>query len=764
MKKRIALLLAVVMILSMVPMMSFAASGNTKTIITSVPRLADDYNSETRTGNVRTYSPATYLVIEEDNFSTGAVSFQLRIEGAKWSGSSAYGSSAVNPGGSVTNSVYNYDNLVGSGKNLNISNLVDFEVTSRTDRVLDIQLGEGISTANGKFAIPLFFEVTGAGTVKVTVDADTGVTSGTFTVANATKGATITTVDDVVTFAEEGKLETIRIEETSAGALGKGEHTIKLRLPNNFEWVTTNVEDNVKFIGGLDKNATFVKTNSYAGERDLDITIKVDKATSTRGSILISGLRVLASSNAKEGDVELRVSGGDVSTETIVVAKYSDFDVTVKADGEPKQLISGRFEAFTGKNVADLENNKEAFDDEAHELQTLVIKETTPGALLGNRRTKIEFPSWVKILGVDVDATDATVNLHGIDDNASGTIIFDAKKRGDSEIELTINPDSVNDEAEVELTFFVSIKADAEGDIVAEVSGRSGAEGKVVLGEARRPVEVEVKGQTTILDIGKKAQPIPDIIVSEIEGEDLMAGNLVLNLSGGAVWNDFKVEVIEGDLELDKDNIKDSGSNLTIPIKNSGVSTKASSIKVSGITVDVDRTIADGNVNVRVRGTSARKNHLPELDSRSTELDAGYFDQNNVVSVKVGEVLAGGVGAVPRDAVSLTIGQIPEGGDAAPYVKNNRTYAPVSAVAQALGVAKNNIIWNDQARTVTILGDKTVQMTIGSTTLLVNGTPVAMDVAPEITSSRTFLPIAWLAKALDVEYSWDAATQTVTFY
>ncbi|WP_205684276.1 copper amine oxidase N-terminal domain-containing protein [Clostridium formicaceticum] len=724
-----------------------------------MPRLADDYNSEGKTKG--TFTPATYLVIERDNFDTSSnISFQLRIDGAKWSGSAAYGGDNKNEGGSVTSSVYNYSGFVGTGKALNIpeGDLAQFEVVSRTDRVLDITLIDAIDDSTS-FAIPLFFEVNGSGTVQVTVDADTGVTSGTFTVANATKGATVTTVDDIVTFAEEGTLETIRIEETSAAALSKKDHVIKLRLPNNFEWVNSDVKNNVQFIGGLD--AEVVSVNSYVGERDLDITIKVKSASSTRGAILISDLKVLAGTNAREGDVELRVSGGDVTTETITVAKYSDFDVIVKADGEPEELISGRFEGYNGKDADELDHA--AFDDEAHELQTLIIEEATNGALLGNRRTRIEFPSWVKILGVDVDADDADVTLHGIDENEMEGPIFGYKDRGESYLELTINPDSgATVEAKVELTFYVSIKADAEGDIVAEVSGRSGAEGEVVLGTARRAVEMEIEGKTTIVDIGKKAQAIPDIIISEIEGEDLMEGDLVLNLSNGAVWNDYKVEVIEGDLEID--DVDDKDSNLIITIKKSGVSTKASTIKISNASIDVDRTIPDGAVNVRVRGTSARKNHLPGSESKSTELDAGYFDQNNVVSAKVADVLAGGESAVGRDAVTLTIGEIPAGGDAAPYISNNRTYAPVSAVAQSLGIAKNNIIWNEANRTVTIMGNKTVQMTIGSTTLLVNGTPVVMDVAPEITSSRTFLPIAWLAKALDVEYSWDAATQTVTFY
>lgn len=751
MKRKIALLLAVVMVLSMIPMMSFAASGNTETIVKGgVPRVPDDY--ESTIGDAQ-----NSIIIREDNFEVEAseakpVNFQLRIDNAKWS--KEYTKAGV------TGDVYS-------------------EVTSRTDKVLDIKITKSISkdSANKyEFELPLYFEVNGEGPVQVTVDPlDSGITGGTFTVANAAGGATITTIDDIATFSERGKLDPIRIEETSMAALGAKTHAAKFRLPSNFEWTGNESDIEVEFINGftnkVDKNADGsykYEISDFEGERDLVIEFTLNSPSTSRGAILVKGLQIYATNSAKEGDVEVSVSaskGGDITSETIKVAKYSDFDITVEADGEPVELISGRFE--------------DSLDDEAHELQTLIIEEEVEGALLPNRRTRVDFPSWVKVLGVDVDTTDVeTFTIHNIKTGNSdydepttaevtskNKIMFGERDRGESYVEFTIDPKD-DAEAKVELTFFVSIKADAEGEIEAEVSGRSGAEGTVVLGEARRPVEMEAKGTVNILDIGKKGQSIPDIIVSEIKGEDLMDdSDLIINLSGGAEWNDYTVEVIEGDLEIDKDNLDDNGGNLIIPIKRGDSSTKPSTIRISNATVDVDRTHPDGAVNARVRGTASRKNHYEESElSRSAALNAGYFDQSNVVSVKVGEVLAGGENAVGRDSVSLTIGQIPEGGDAAPYVKNNRTYAPVSVVAQSLGIAKSNIIWNEANRTVTVFGDKTVQMTIGSTTLLVNGTPVVMDAAPEITSSRTFLPIAWLAKALDVEYSWDAATQTVTFY
>ena len=41
----------------------------------------------------------------------------------------------------------------------------------------------------------------------------------------------------------------------------------------------------------------------------------------------------------------------------------------------------------------------------------------------------------------------------------------------------------------------------------------------------------------------------------------------------------------------------------------------------------------------------------------------------------------------------------------------------------------------------------------------VNKSPVRMDVSPEITNDRTFLPARWVAEALGAEVEWDDTTK-----
>jgi len=101
--------------------------------------------------------------------------------------------------------------------------------------------------------------------------------------------------------------------------------------------------------------------------------------------------------------------------------------------------------------------------------------------------------------------------------------------------------------------------------------------------------------------------------------------------------------------------------------------------------------------------------------------------------------------------------------DAAPYIKNSRTYLPIRYVGYAMGLTDAQIQWYEATRTVILTkGNTTVVLVIGSPTMFVNGQARMMDVAPEISNSRTCLPIAWVASAFGYNAAWNGATQQVT--
>ena len=103
--------------------------------------------------------------------------------------------------------------------------------------------------------------------------------------------------------------------------------------------------------------------------------------------------------------------------------------------------------------------------------------------------------------------------------------------------------------------------------------------------------------------------------------------------------------------------------------------------------------------------------------------------------------------------------------DSAPVIRNGRTLLPVRSLIEALG---GSVSWNGTTRVTTVvLGDRTVQLTVGSNKAVVNGRQAIIDsanaaVVPEIINGRTYLPLRFLGESLGISVAWDASSQTVT--
>lgn len=100
--------------------------------------------------------------------------------------------------------------------------------------------------------------------------------------------------------------------------------------------------------------------------------------------------------------------------------------------------------------------------------------------------------------------------------------------------------------------------------------------------------------------------------------------------------------------------------------------------------------------------------------------------------------------------------------DAAPQVKDQRTFLPFRAVFEAMGAEVDN-----QGDVITaVRGGKTLTMTLGQTaaTVVEDGktTAITMDVAPYVDSAtwRTYVPVRFAAQAFGCCVGWDQDAQT----
>ncbi|HOO97355.1 MAG TPA: stalk domain-containing protein [Caldisericia bacterium] len=105
--------------------------------------------------------------------------------------------------------------------------------------------------------------------------------------------------------------------------------------------------------------------------------------------------------------------------------------------------------------------------------------------------------------------------------------------------------------------------------------------------------------------------------------------------------------------------------------------------------------------------------------------------------------------------------------DTAPFIRNSRTYLPMRVICEE-GLKSEPVQWDATQRKVTIIWNcgsevlNKIEMWIGKTTYMVNGTMLSLEVPPIIENSRTCLPIRFVAEPIGATVGWIDATKTAT--
>lgn len=98
--------------------------------------------------------------------------------------------------------------------------------------------------------------------------------------------------------------------------------------------------------------------------------------------------------------------------------------------------------------------------------------------------------------------------------------------------------------------------------------------------------------------------------------------------------------------------------------------------------------------------------------------------------------------------------------DVAPQIISDRTMIPLRAIFEALGAT---VAWNDTTKTVTaVKGNDVINCTIDSYVMYVNGVEKQLDVPPMIVDNRTLVPVRFVAEALGCSVGWDGDNKIVT--
>lgn len=511
------------------------------------------------------------------------------------------------------------------------------------------------------------------------------------------------------------KSVTIRFQENAANALKKGTDTVKIKLPVGFEWI--RVTTDFDYISNDGPKGTV----SNPDARTLAVTI--DTPSDIPYALDITAkVGVKDADTAKMGEVVASIEGNNgtsISPSELTVANYADygFDVSVAS---VKNVLAGKND---------------------QKLDTIKIEEKIPGSFITGRKVTVKFPEWVKISDFEQVSSNFSYDKSTIDGKSNKFTFTPLGNAGESK-------------AKLEFKLKLNIEAYHEGDLVATISGAGVPETDVVVAKVNTPVSASATPAD--VKIGVQDQAAPDVTITEVQAGAVAQKvyDMRIVLPAGAKFAATpKVEVISGDLELKTDLVRVDGGVLYIPVKSESV--KASTIKISGIKVTLDRTVPEGPLTAKIVGDPVVENYGTADNQFRTEYATKFtlancvtpapFEQKGTAVFKIGE------------KKYIVNGQEVEM-DVAPIAEAGRTYLPARFVANAMGVPDANILWDQASKTVTVIrGERFVQMKVGSKQILVNGITLNMDVAPKVVPGRVLIPFRFLAQALGAEVVWDPA-------
>lgn len=745
MKKKLALLLAAIMTVAMVPMTAFAS-----TKLTAVDEIS------TSAGDEHPFTSRVELSKNDD---------QVDVEGKVVSGK--YGDREV----------FEVILKLENGK---------FAKNEKTDKYV---MEEATYGKNGVWAV----DVKNDTTAYVTLDAavfngdqageeacvldieayavETGDVVAAFTsnvtqfkkasevIATAYDNEVAIEIEGVRTFVEDATKDQDTLKDITINGLVNdaidGNKEITLKLSGNFEFVTSTIEESD--FSFLNSDATVKIT-----DKDKD-TIKftingLEKDQLTK--LTISGIDIKTTKKCNAGDkATITVSSKSFDSVKLEAARMVEEAVTYTVEDEEVPTI------WAGKNYA------ADSEDDTNTLE-VAIEENTGDILNTSRKATFTFPEGIEVVDIDVDGVKKDGDYkfkYEIDENVVTVWNYGEKEE--------------SDETDMQVKFLLNAAPTFSGDVKVTLGGEfDDVELKVATVKA--PYTVEAKTTEVLIDY--RYVPVNEIVITEAEEGLLEDGDVIaLQVEKMDFEDAGSYEVTTGDLDVDVtiNDGKNDVAQLEVEVKDE--STEASTVTISGLELYLDRTLPVGgyalqNVkadNILWENSTDKKGeddkdsyeYVPEANQASNGLfkykevtcnenyvevvTSGRDNDDSTTNRKIVITIGATTMAVGTQTITL---------DTPAYINaENYTELPLRAVSEAFGAT---VGWDDASRTVTVMmGQRIVSMTIGSKTMYINGTPVQMNTAPEITNERTFVPVRDLANALGIsKIDWNEASQTVT--
>lgn len=769
MKKLISMVMAAAMVVSLVPATAFADTGSAKAVakVIDAADVSKDAKAETAMDN-----ETTELQLKVDGngqYATGSTAkheLTFTLDGAEFktftAAEIAKNVKVTRGTTAVTNiTADNISEVEKDGFKLTITN-----VELKDEDIISVDLHSNIklkSVSVGK---------------KATIAVDGAmVTTDDLTFAEVKDTGIKASVKKVAEITEEGisALEKDLKIEANVGKFEKGQK-FTLKLSNGFEF---NKLEEVQDVYSVEQ--------PVKGEKE--VTIEVTADDDTTDTITIPAAKMVISAESAKIGTECKLTvkavrgdnkeGFADTADAIVIAKVVADAITVTVDEDEDLPV-----IYSGVNVA----NEGITDDSDHEALEVTLEEPTAGTLDAKKALTMELPEGVYVTDVKFGDKDF---IEGKSDSNAADVFKAAYKKGDYETfefarrTLVATPETDKDGGKLEFTLTLVAEPGFTGDVTLKVDGAGMDKAQEVkIAKFVSPYTVEASQNDLIIDYRNTKVPT-NIVVKEAEDglwkkDSVFKFSLDRNIDteDDATYtvddkSDMEVKKIKNDLGFRVD--KESGDAATVTI--SDISLYMSrSLAAGAYDLQLDTTGSDKFMKQNVYSNIAAP-ATGKTDERTVAYQYYNNDDNFKHVVKEGFVNIITAGRDQDDASFTKKVVVPVGEkyiiageeqvalDVPAYISaQGYTMLPVRAVATALGINNNNVLWNQASRTVTILyGQRIITMVAGQKVVTVNGNTIPASATVQIKDGRTFLPMRDLATALGVtDITWDAATKTAT--
>lgn len=608
--------------------------------------------------------------------------------------------------------------------------------------------------------------------------------------------------------AEVAEEETTTLEKDLTIKANVGDFAVgqqfEIKVSSGFEFtknsvVGSNAKKDYTIAKDADDDNKIIVTVAKAGLEEIVIDkddIEIDAVSAKSGAVAKLTVKAIAT---KGNDDTFKATA-----DAVEAVKVVGNTVTLSVDEDEDVPV-----IYSGVNV----NNYGITDDSDHESLEVTLKESAKGALDVKKSFTLTLPEGVYATNVEVTDPEGAY-IVGPNESTDADDIEDAfaaaYKKGDQEkfefarktFVATDDKTLGNDAKDMDLDFKLTLIAEPgfAGDVTLTLGGDAfDKEQKVTIAKFVAPYTVEASQNDMIIDYRNTKVPT-NVVVKEAEAGLWKKDDMTFEF-------DFDKDVIEleDDAKITVDDKSDmevkNTKDMKFTVKDESDDT-AATVTISDISLYMGRSIAAGAYNLKLKTTAGTEMMTKEVlfttkagetgtardfhgvnvkpyyaaDYRDWDVKGDAFVAKSF-TVKEGFVNVITAGRDQDDASFTKKVVVPVGEkyliageeqvvlDVPAYISaQGYTMLPVRAVATALGINNNNVLWNQASRTVTILyGQRIITMVAGQKVVTVNGNTIPASATVQIKDGRTFLPMRDLATALGVtDITWDAATKTAT--